>query len=87
MFGTGQGITSPASLTGFPTGGPYPDPAAPVRLEIGGREAVLLFKGQAPQTSGVFQLNAAIPGGVRGEVPVKVFVGGTASQEIRLFVR
>lgn len=83
LFATGQGLTNPLSRTGAsPSGGVYPEPAAPTSLTIGGRTAELLFKGQAPGTAGVMQLNARIPEGLpsNAEAPVVLRVGGGESQ-------
>jgi uncharacterized protein (TIGR03437 family) len=60
LFLTGQGVTTPPSPTGaFPTG-VFPEPVAPVSIEIGGHPATIEFKGQAPFTAGVMQLNARL---------------------------
>ena len=80
LFATGQGVTVPASDTGAPAQNAYPEPAAPVRLEIGGATAQVLFRGQAPFTTGVMQINARIPLGVVGVQPVNVIIGNEASQ-------
>jgi uncharacterized protein (TIGR03437 family) len=81
LFGTGQGVTDPPSPTGaFPRDG-FPVPAAPAAVRIGGREAELLFRGQAPGTAGVIQLNVRIPDGASGAaLPVVWSVGEAGSQ-------
>jgi uncharacterized protein (TIGR03437 family) len=83
LYATGQGVTAPASLTGaFPVD-VYPEPQAPSSLRIGGLDAELLFRGQAPGTSGVMQLNARLPAGLQPGVaiPVVLMVGSAESQE------
>lgn len=80
LFATGQGVTSPASATGVLASAVFPDPIAPVTLRIRGREAEILFRGQAPGTAGVMQVNARVPAGVSGEVEVVLTVGGVESQ-------
>jgi uncharacterized protein (TIGR03437 family) len=82
LYATGQGVTTPASLSGaFPVE-IYPEPAAPTLLRIGGVEAEILFRGQAPGTSGVMQVNARVPLGVApaAAVPVVLLIGSGESQ-------
>ncbi len=80
LFGTGQGVTDPPSETGRFPSDVYPVPAAPMTVRIGGQEAELLFRGQAPGTAGVIQLNARVPEGVTGTLPVVWSVAGMESQ-------
>ncbi len=83
LFLTGQGVTSPPSITGaFPTNG-LPEPAADVAVEFGGSGVQLLFQGQTPGTAGVTQLNALIDAALQQGVPLTVVVrvGEAVSQE------
>lgn len=82
LYATGQGVTSPASVTGaIPTAGVFAEPIAPLTLTIGGVAAEVLFKGQAPGTAGVMQLNVRVPAGLgRGDAPVTLRVGDADSQ-------
>lgn len=82
LFATGQGLTNPASISGaIPSGGVYPEPIAPLKLTIGGSVAEVLFRGQAPGTVGVTQLNVRVPAGLaRGDAPVTLRVGEGESQ-------
>ncbi len=83
LFATGQGATSPPTPSGaFPTGTAFPEPAAPASLSIGGLAADLLFRGQAPGTAGVMQLNVRIPVGLApsNATPVVLAVGAGVSQ-------
>ena len=80
LFGTGQGVTAPGSATGAPAVNTFPEPMAPVRLEIGAIPAQILFRGQAPDTAGVIQINARIPADLGGAQPVKLTVGDASSQ-------
>jgi uncharacterized protein (TIGR03437 family) len=53
-------------------------------------DAEVLFAGPAPGLTGIFQVNARIPGGFlpSGALPVTVSVGGVASQAgVALWVR
>ncbi len=82
LYATGQGITSPRSQTGaFPVD-VYPEPQAPMSLRIGGIEAELVFRGQAPGTAGVMQVNARVPVGLgpAADLPVVLSVGSSESQ-------
>jgi uncharacterized protein (TIGR03437 family) len=82
LFATGQGVTNPPVPSGaFPADG-FPEPVDPVALRIGGREAEVLFRGLAPGTAGVIQVNARIPEGlaVPDTVPVVLSVGSRQSQ-------
>ena len=80
LFATGQVLTGPASATGAPALGPYPEPLKPVDLQVGSARAEVLFRGQAPFTTGVMQINARVPVGLSGAQPVKLTVGDAASQ-------
>jgi len=82
FYATGQGVTSPASKTGAAAIDSYPNPAADVTVTLGGSAAQVLFKGQAPYTAGVMQINAKLapdaPGG--DAIPLVLTVGGVAAQ-------
>jgi uncharacterized protein (TIGR03437 family) len=80
LFGTGAGVTSPPVDTGRPSGPPYPPPALRVSLAIGGRSADVLFAGTAPGFVGLLQVNARVPDGVTGFVPVVLTVGDRAGR-------
>ncbi|MBM3725753.1 MAG: hypothetical protein FJW40_10065 [Acidobacteria bacterium] len=87
LYATGQGVTAPASITGKSSTAPYPNPVGRVTLKIGGREADLLFTGQAPGTTGLMQINARVPAGVAGQsAPVVLTVGGVESPPVSLAV-
>lgn len=82
LYATGQGVTNPPSRTGsLPLAG-LADPAASTELRIGGAKAEILFRGQAPGSAGVMQVNARVPDDVvRGEaVQVVLTVGAVDSQ-------
>lgn len=82
FFASGQGVTSPASVTGMAAVGSYPEPVAPVVVTIGGSAANIVFKGQAPYTAGVMQVNVTVPADAPAgnAVPVTLQIGGTAAQ-------
>ncbi|MDX2178010.1 MAG: kelch repeat-containing protein, partial [Bryobacteraceae bacterium] len=88
MFATGQGVTVPASVTGAPPVNGFPEPAAPVSVTIGGMPAEVLFRGQAPGTAGVMQINARIPAGVAaGEAVAVTLTVGDSRGETAIAVR
>lgn len=89
LFATGQGVTQPPSASGAkPAEGVYPEPAAETNLTIGGQPAQLLFRGQAPGTAGVMQLNAVVPPGVSSSAPVALRIGSMESRaEVSVYVR
>jgi uncharacterized protein (TIGR03437 family) len=81
LYATGQGVTSPSSPTGARPGDVYPEPAAAATLTLGGVPAEILFRGQAPGTAGVMQINARIPQGMpAGAHAVLLRVGLAESQ-------
>ena len=81
LYATGQGLTSPASPTGgYPIGGIYPPPAAETVLRIGGAQAELLFRGQAPFTAGLMQLNARVPMEAAAEARVVLRIGAAETE-------
>lgn len=82
LFGTGQGVTNPPSITGADAVSVYPDPAASVSLTADGRDLGIVFKGQAPFTAGVFQVNARLPAdlGPGTALPLVLTVGGAQAQ-------
>ncbi|MCX6596651.1 MAG: hypothetical protein NTV70_09825 [Acidobacteria bacterium] len=81
LYATGQGVTVPESRTGgYPRDG-YPEPAALTEVTIGGVPATVEFRGQAPGTAGVMQINVRVPPGLApGIATVILTVGGAASR-------
>ena len=62
IFGTGQGITAPPSLTGAVATGPGNSAVLPVKMTIGGIDATVQYQGSAPGLiSGALQVNALVP--------------------------
>jgi uncharacterized protein (TIGR03437 family) len=89
FYATGQGVTSPASRTGAVAMPPFPEPVAETSVTVGGRPAMLLFKGQAPGTLGVMQVNVMVPADAPegAEVPVVLRIGGVDAGGLTLTVR
>ncbi len=83
IFGTGQGITSPPSLTGAISTGAGNSAVLPVKASIGGIDAIVQYQGAAPGLiAGALQVNAVVPPDVTpgAAVPLSISVGGLASQ-------
>jgi uncharacterized protein (TIGR03437 family) len=82
LFLTGEGQTDPPGSDGQIANGVFPKPALPVRVDMGGIQAEVLYAGAAPgQVAGLMQVNAKIPDNSNsGPVPVQVTVGTAQSQ-------
>ncbi len=62
LYGTGGGLTMPASVDGLLTSQPYPKPLLPVSVTIDKLPAQVLYAGAAPGlVSGVLQINVVVP--------------------------
>jgi uncharacterized protein (TIGR03437 family) len=82
IYATGEGLTTPAGITGSVTAGVIM-PQLPVTVKIGGLNAQVMWAGSAPDdVAGVLQVNAVVPMGVSAgpAVPVEIAVGGAPSQ-------
>ena len=81
LYATGEGQTAPPGVDGKLGVSPLPQPVAPVTVRIGGVAAEVRFAGGAAgQIAGLMQVNAVVPAGLSGAVPVVLTVGGAASQ-------
>lgn len=83
IFGTGQGVTSPPSITGATSTGPGNAAVLPVKVTIGGLDAIVQYQGAAPGLiSGAFQVNAVVPPDLSpgAAVSLSLSVGGLPSQ-------
>ncbi len=83
IFGTGQGLTSPPSITGA-IGTAAGNPAVlPVKAAFGGVDAIVQYQGAAPGLiAGALQVNVLVPlNAATGDaVPLTISIGGVASQ-------
>jgi uncharacterized protein (TIGR03437 family) len=77
LYGTGEGVTSPAGVDGQLALSVYPKPTTPVTVKIGGRDAEVLYYGAAPTlVAGVLQLNVRVPAGLAdGNQPIQLTAG------------
>jgi uncharacterized protein (TIGR03437 family) len=85
LYGTGAGVTTPALPDGaLSLSAPFPVPAAPVTVTIGGEAAEVLYAGDAPSlATGVLQINARIPADIlAGNIPIRISVAGVATSQI-----
>lgn len=89
MYASGLGATTPDATAGQAA------PLSPlmyvngaVTLTIGGQNARVDFAGLAPNFTGLYQINAAVPGGVHGNaLPVVLTVAGQPSQTVTMAVQ
>jgi uncharacterized protein (TIGR03437 family) len=84
LYCTGGGLDSPPQSDGKVTAmlEPFPRPVLPVKVEIGGISANVLYAGAAPgAVAGLMQIVIRVPAGVQpgGYVPVQLFVGQNAT--------
>lgn len=91
LYGTGEGQTSPAGVTGSITGTtlPLPLPLLPVTVRIGGLPAVVEYAGEAPGlAAGLIQVNAQIPDTVPHgtQVPVTITIGDVISNQVSIAI-
>jgi uncharacterized protein (TIGR03437 family) len=87
LYGTGEGVTNPASLDGAVNSSVFPKPQLPVSVQIGGQNAQLVYAGAGPGfVAGVLQVNAQIPTGVTGSVPLQLKIGN-ASTVVTVYVK
>jgi uncharacterized protein (TIGR03437 family) len=88
VFMTGEGLTSPPSVTGAITSATLPPPqvtpapALAVGVTINGQPALYVYAGEAPGlVAGMMQLNVQVPANApSGDLPIVVSIGGKASQ-------
>jgi uncharacterized protein (TIGR03437 family) len=81
IYATGEGLTSPAGVTGGVTHSPNTT-VQPVSVTIGGVAATVQYAGSAPgDVAGVLQVNAVVPQTVSpGGQPVMMKIGDGSSQ-------
>jgi uncharacterized protein (TIGR03437 family) len=82
FYATGEGQTDPPGITGKITSDLLAKPRLIVSVQIGGRDADVVYAGAAPALpSGVIQVNARVPDGVQrgADVPLVLTVGDKSS--------
>ena len=82
FYATGEGQTAPGGLTGTITADVLAKPVLNVAVQIGGREAEVLYAGSAPGLpAGVMQVNVRLPDSIRRgvDLPLVLTVGDASS--------
>ncbi|PWU06152.1 MAG: hypothetical protein C5B51_12970 [Terriglobia bacterium] len=89
LYGTGEGLTDGANLSGKAATAPFSRPRLPAALTIAGVNAEVLYAGSAPGLVGTLQINARVPGGFVPEGPqiVYLIVGTTTSAPITIWLK
>jgi len=85
IFATGLGALNPNGGDGMLAAAPFGMLGTPVRVQIGGKEAAVVYAGVAPQLiNSIMQINALIPANAPtgANVPLRLLVGDAASQEL-----
>ncbi|MCE5306882.1 MAG: SBBP repeat-containing protein [Acidobacteriales bacterium] len=82
FYGTGEGQTTPAGVSGLPAMATFPKPVLPVTVTIGGKSAEVLYAAAAPyMVAGVIQINARVPADTPvGNAEVIIKAGNNPSQ-------
>jgi uncharacterized protein (TIGR03437 family) len=82
IYGTGEGQTSPAGVTGTVNGSDLKTPLASVKVTIGDQDAVVRYSGSAGNSvAGLFQVNVIVPQSITPgtAIPIRISVGGVLS--------
>jgi uncharacterized protein (TIGR03437 family) len=86
FFGTGVGVTTPASVDGNQAVPPnLPKPAGSVAVQIGGQQAQILYAGASPYSpAGVIQVNAVVPDSAStgSDVKLELLINGESSDNL-----
>jgi hypothetical protein len=79
IYATGLGVTRPSGGLSITTQTPV--------VYFGATPSGPLFSGLAPGFLGLYQVNAAVPGGVSGTVPVVVSIGRSVSNAVQVTIQ
>jgi uncharacterized protein (TIGR03437 family) len=83
LYGTGEGVTNPASTDGSIVTAPAASPNPAITVQVGGKDATVLYSGGVPGlVSGILQINArlAVDTPAGKAVPLVVTINGIQSQ-------
>jgi uncharacterized protein (TIGR03437 family) len=69
----------------FATGYGNLDAAAPTQVFLAGVQAQVAFSGLV--APGLWQINAVVPGGISGQLPLFVAAGSTASNAVTIYLQ
>jgi len=81
IYGTGLGLVSPSIATGAASTDALRRTIIKTTVLMGGKSAEVSFSGLSPQFVGVYQINAVVPSGVRGTVPLQLDLSGVRSND------
>jgi uncharacterized protein (TIGR03437 family) len=89
LYGTGDGLTDGANISGQAAAAPYPKPKLPATLTIGSVNAEVLYLGSAPGLVGTLQINARVPGGFvpPGSADAQLTIGTVTSPAITIWLQ
>jgi uncharacterized protein (TIGR03437 family) len=89
VYGTGEGLTDGANISGQAATTPCPKPKLAATLAIGSVNAELLYLGSAPNLVGTLQINARVPGGFvpPGPANAQLTVGTATSPAITIWLQ
>jgi uncharacterized protein (TIGR03437 family) len=90
MFGTGQGLTNPASVTGQAAKSPAAPPVLPVGMKINGVQATIVSAANALGQAGILQVVATIPSATivpAGSVQAVLAVGTASAPPITIWLK
>jgi len=89
LYGTGQGLTTGANISGQAAAAPYPQPQLAASLAIAGVAPQILYLGSAPGLVGMIQIDAVAPGGFvpAGAAAVQLTVGGVLSPVLTIWLQ
>jgi len=83
LFGTGEGQTNPAGQDGTLAVQTLPQPNLPVSVNIGGKNARVIYAGAAPMlVAGVIQINVEVPADLSpgAATPIQITIGNQTSR-------
>jgi len=88
VYLTGQGqVDNPVANGAAPPASPVSAPLAPIRVQVGGKDASITFAGLAPGFVGLLRLDIVIPDVPAGEQPLEVSIGGVPANSTVLSVQ
>ncbi len=90
LFGTGEGLRNPASVTGQAAKSPAAPPALPVGLKINGVTATIVSATSALGQAGILQVVATVPAATlvpAGTVQAVLAVGNASAPPITIWLK
>lgn len=86
IYAIGLGATNPALAAGEAASStpPLNSTASPVSVSINGNNSTVSYAGGAPGFAALYQVNATVPNGVAGAVPLQIGINGQLSNIVSL---